>query len=135
MKINLSKCIIYAVFSTMIMSCDQNTPVLAVKNNSTCLISGASLVNDTLTDDDLYNDKVNMNIFLEPGKFQDIGVLSYKFGDQNDTSMLYLYIFREDSLKKYLQQKKVNGILTKSLIKKVVIQLNKLKKIDTIYVK
>jgi ribosome-binding factor A len=53
-----------------------------------------------------------------------------------DSAKIYIYIFNSDSLDKYQKLKHSNGILKHSLLKKIKIQLNKVKgHLDTIYVK
>ena len=51
-----------------------------------------------------------------------------------DSAKTYIYILKLDSLRKFRKSKLTNGILNHSLLKKIVVQLNKVKEpVDTIY--
>jgi hypothetical protein len=135
MKNKINIFIMYSTFAILASSCDQKNAVMAVKNQTRREIIGAGLVDDSLADSDLVKEQLPMNIYVHPGKFQDVGIFDFRFGDKNDTSKLYLYIFNEDTLNKYRGLNMRKGILEKSLIKKLVIQLSTVKSLDTLYVR
>jgi hypothetical protein len=88
-----------------------------------------------MTDSILYNERFSKYWF----EAKDSGFVSLpniKLGYQSDSVKAYLYVFNSDSLFKYQDLKKVEGIVQHSFIKKVVIQLNQVKEpLDTIYIK
>ena len=135
MKTKLNIYIFFTVVAIFATACDKKNAILAVKNKTANMIIGVGLVDDTLTDSGLYKDQVAMNIYVDPGKFQDVGIFDFRFGNKNDTSKLYLYIFNNDTLNKYRKLNMQKGILEKSLIKKLVIHLNSVNSFDTLYVK
>src|SRR5579863_7662983 len=111
MKKKLNIYIVSVASAILAMSCDQKNAVVALKNKTDQVIIGVELIDDSLTDSDLYKDQVGMNIYIEPGKFQDIGAFNFRFGEKSDTSKICLYMFYNDSLSKYRKLKMTNGIL------------------------
>jgi hypothetical protein len=119
----------------LLTSCDNNVVVLSIKNETCYAITGACLLDDSVSDEEIFNDKIYMRINLRPGKLQWVSMPNFKFEDKSDTSKLDLYIFCIDSLVKYRKLGLKKGIVYRSLIKKVVIPSNTIKKQDTIVIK
>ena len=134
----MKKPIIYLIIFAVILltsSCDKKNSVVVIRNESTHFLVGAALDDEQVADSDLYENQVAMNINISPGKFQNIALFDFKMGNKTDSSKLYLYIFYEDSLAKYQKLKMKNGILAKTLVKQVVVQLNTVRTIDTINIR
>lgn len=120
----------------LLATCDiSNVVVLAIKNESHCVITGAYLLDDSVSDDEIYNDNVHMGINLKQDSLQWISMPNFKFGDKSDTSKLDIFIFCEDSLKKYRRLGIKKGIISRSLIKKILLQSKTIKQGDTVIIK
>jgi hypothetical protein len=119
----------------LLTACDNNVPVLSIKNETHSFITGAYLLDDSISDDEIFNDKVYMGINLKPGKLQWISIPNFKFEDKSDNSKLNIYVFCLDSLSKYRKLGLKKGILYRSLIKKLVIPSSTIKKQDIITIK
>ena len=120
----------------LLATCDiENVVVLAVKNKTHYAITGAYLLDDSVSDDEIYNDRVYMGINLQQDSLRWISMPDFKFGDKSDTSELNIFIFCEDSLKKYRRLGIKQGIISRSLIKKIILQSNTIKQGDTVIIK
>lgn len=116
----------------LILSCDNMVVVLAIKNETPCAIIGTYLLDDSVSDGEIYNDKVYMGINLKPGELGWISMPNFKFHDKSDTSRLDIFVFCEDSLTKYRKLGIKKGIIGRSLIKKITIPSNSIKRTDTL---
>jgi hypothetical protein len=120
----------------LIISCTSNNKIATIKNNSSSTIACALLNNGIMTDSSLYNDTSYMR-YLIPSQHYD----TYTVPDSNllkapDSAMRYIYILKLDSLNKFRKLKLTTGILKHSLLKKIVVQLNKVQEpLDTIFVR
>ncbi|MDF2432832.1 MAG: hypothetical protein JWP44_2463 [Mucilaginibacter sp.] len=119
----------------MLTSCENRSTILAVKNATKSTIVGASLLDDSVSDSEIYGDSVYMEIYLKSGEVEGVGMVNFRFNNQSDTSKLQLFIFNEDSLKKFRRLGVEKGIISKCLIKKMTIPLKTIKKIDTIIIR
>ena len=127
--------IIGFALSLFLISCHDNVVVLPIKNDTQYTIAGVYLLDDSVSDEEIFNDKVYMGINLKPGGLQWISMPNFKFKDKSDTSNLYLFFFCVDSLTKSRQLKLKKGIINRSLIKKIIIPSNTIKRQDTITIK
>ena len=113
---------------------DYNNKIATIKNNTTSVIACALLKNGIMTDSLLYNDTSYMGYLIQPYHYDTYMVLDSNLLKAPDSDKRYLYLLKLDSLNKFRKLKVTNGILKHSLIKMVVIQLNKVQEpIDTIY--
>ena len=127
--------IVGLTFLVFIVSCSTwNNKIATVKNNTSGMIACALRKNGNMTDSSLYNDTSYMG-YLIPSQHYD----TYTIPDSNllkapDSSITYIYLFKLDSLNKFRKLKLIKGILEHSLLKKIVVQLNKVREpVDTIY--
>jgi hypothetical protein len=116
-------------------SCHNKVEVLSIKNATRCAITGAYLLDDSVSDEEIYNNKVYMGVNLKPGELQWISMPDFKFEDKFDTSKIDIFIFCEDSLTKYRKLGVRKGIVYRALIKKIIIPSGTITKRDTITVK
>jgi hypothetical protein len=114
-------------------SCHWQSEIIAVKNTTSDSLLIAKLPNEIMTDSILYGERFDED-------FMGTGVYSIALPNKipkrsPDSEKVFLYFFHLDSLNKYQQRKQVKGIVKKSLLKKVIIQLNMVKNpLDTVYV-
>ena len=127
--------IVGLIYILTTISCHNNVAVLAVKNESHCAIAGVYLLDDTVSDNEIYNDRVYMGLNIRPGDLEWIIMPDFKFNYKSDTSNLDIFLFCEDSLTKYRKLGIEKGIVSKSLIKKIIIPSNSIKKQDTLIVR
>jgi len=137
-KLKLAK---YPIVITLVFawlySCtmEPRSTIAIVKNNKTFPITIGTESYQNMPDNYLYDGTFGVN-FIDPDSSQRIilplGGLSYR----PDSFKFNMFIFNSDSIDKYRSLKQVEGIVKASLIKKISIQLNKVKEpLDTIYVK
>jgi len=124
------------IILVFIVSCGvSNDKIATIKNNSSGIVACLLLKNGIITDSLLYNDTTYMRYLIRPQKYD-----TY-MGDSNltkapDIAKTYIYILNLDSLNKFRKSKLKGGILKHSLLKRIVVQLNKVREpVDTIYVK
>lgn len=108
---------------------------MAVRNETKSTIIGASLLDDSVSDSEIYGDSVYMEINLKAGEVEGVGMVNFKLNNQSDTSKLHLFIFNDDSLKQYRKLGIKKGIISKCLIKTMIIPLKTIKKLDTIIIR
>ncbi|SDP86359.1 hypothetical protein SAMN05428975_3122 [Mucilaginibacter sp. OK268] len=117
-----------------IISCDSNNKIATIKNNTSGIIACALLKNEIMTDSTLYNDTSYMGYLIPPQHYDTYMVLDSNLLKAPDSAIRYIYILKLDSLNKFRKLKLTNGILKHSLLKKIVVQLNKVREpVDTIY--
>ncbi|MGZ3758110.1 MAG: hypothetical protein ACXVAY_17180 [Mucilaginibacter sp.] len=76
----------------LLATCDiRNVVLLAIKNETHCVITGAYLLDDSVSDDEIYNDHVHMGINLKQDSLQWISMPNFKFEDKSDTSKLDIF--------------------------------------------
>jgi len=114
---------------------DWHTRIATFKNNTSSRLLIAKLNDERMTDSILYNERFS-KYWVEAKSSGSVSLPNMKLSYQSDSVKAYLYVFNSDSLFKYQDLKKVEGIVQHSFIRKVVIQLNKVKEsLDTIYIK
>ena len=107
----------------VVIANDKNSPLLIVKQPD-----------QIITDSLVFFDQVDGTEFIK-GEVRTISLPYNGFKSLPDSEKLYLFILNLDSVEKFRNDKSIDGILSKSLIKKVSIQLNEVKdKLDTVYV-
>ena len=123
------------VILLFIVSCyTWNNKIATIKNNTSSIIACALLKNGIMTDSLLYNDTSYMRYLIQPQHYDTYTVPDSNLTKTPNSAKTYIYIFKLDSLNKFRKLKLENGILKRSLLKKIVIQLNKVKEpVDTIY--
>jgi hypothetical protein len=113
-----------------------NNKIATVKNNTNNMIVCALTSNDIMTDNILYGDTSYLSHLIKPHSYD-----TYMIDDSNlvkapDSEKAYIYIISLDSVDKFKKLKIVNGILKHSLLKKIIIQVNKVQEpLDTVYVR
>jgi len=138
-KSTITETCIYFIFlllSNIISSCDNKTFVAIVKNNTNSRITGVTQTTDSISNSILYKKDIYMDINIEPNEYQVVGIPNFTLSELPDSSKFFLLIFNDDSLKKYRALRDPKDIFKKSLIKKVVIDRPKVKKVlDTVFIK
>ena len=131
-KINISGLLILLLIASC--STKYNNKIATIRNNTSSVIACSILKTGIMTDSLLYKDTSYMGYLIQPHQYD-----TYTMPDSNllkapDSAKTYLYILKLDSLNKFRKLKVTNGILKQSLIKMIVIQLNKVHEpVDTIY--
>ncbi len=120
----------------MLTACDHLVEVTVIQNNTSDSLYASFNLGKYLTDSIVYNrSKYLTQITIEPHSLRPISLLNVTLKKRPDSSKIYLFIFDIDSLRKYQSKADSRGISKKSLLKKVIIQLNKVKEpVDTIYI-
>ena len=131
-----SRNIFLLVLSTLFFSCwdIRKVPIGYIKNNTNQDIIAADSYKD-MNDSLLYNDRIYMGYYIQP-KLTETMVTGYGglFG-YPDSVKAYIYIFNPDSIDRYRELKIQKGIFKNSLLKKIVIQVNKAKEpLDTVFI-
>jgi hypothetical protein len=134
-KFNI-KIIVVLGFIFLIEGCEWRNEIAIVKNNSKKSIFIIYTLGKTVTDSSVGRYYHTLKEYtIEPGSFKKLTTYNRTLRNEPDSSKIYLYVFNIDSLKKYEKVSKYEGILNHSVIKKVEIQINKIKyPIDTLYV-
>ena len=115
-------------------SCDFKSEIAIVKNNTNSLIVGKLWDTTNMTDGD-FKDEIYLEYYIPPGSHNVIVIPGTRLNTAPDSLKMNLYIFNNDTLDKYIELKKYDGIMKKSLLKKIEIQINKVKPpLDTIYI-
>jgi len=136
MKLKLIKLFIIIII-VFLSSCvlDWQANIAIIKNNTSSRLVVAKQPNQIMTDSILYNMRFSKS-WIDVSKFQTLSIPNTVLSSKSDSDKAYLYVFNCDSVNKYQTLKKMGGILQHSFIKKIEIQLNKVKlPLDTIYVK
>ena len=116
---------------------DVHIGICILKNNTQNDIVAACWDSSPMQDSLLYNDRVYMPNYIKAGAAQSIGGPYNHVDVDNDPDSVkaYVYVFSPDSLDKYRKLLNRKGILKQSLLKKIEIQVNKIKEpLDTISV-
>jgi hypothetical protein len=118
-----------------LVSCSTwNNKIATIKNNTSSIIACSLLKNGIMTDSSLYNDTSYMRYLIKPQHYDTYTVPDSNLTKAPNSAKTYIYILKLDSLNKYRKLKLMNGILMHSLLKKIEVQLNKVKEpLDTIY--
>lgn len=118
-----------------IVSCSTwNNKIATIKNNTSSIIACSLLKNGIMTDSSLYNDTSYMRYLIQPQHYDTYTVPDSNLTKAPSSAKTYIYILKLDSLNKFRKLKLMNGILMHSLLKKIEVQLNKVKEpLDTIY--
>ena len=108
-----------------------------IKNNTNADLVGAEW-DKFMPDSLLCNDRIYLGHYLQPGLSQGLSTSHFREGDLiglPDTAKQYFYFFNLDSLNKYQKLKICDGIVKRCLVKRIEIQLNKVKDpTDTIFI-
>ena len=118
-----------------IVSCSVwNNKIATIKNNSSSTIACELLKNGNLTDTLLYNDTSYMGYLIKPQHYDTYTQADSDLTKARDSAKTFIYILKLDSLNKFRKLNLIKGILDHSLLKKIVVQLNKVREpVDTIY--
>jgi len=120
-----------------LISCayDWHSGIALIKNNTTSRILISKQPNQLMTDSILFNERFD-EYWIDKGKFQKLSLPNTVLSSKPDSEKAYLYVFNCDSVDKYQALKKVRGIMKSAFIRRIEIQLNKVKEpLDTIYIK
>ena len=129
--------ILMVVIIFLLSACvmDWKAGIAIVKNNTSSRILIAIQPDELMTDSTLYNERFS-EILVEPNLSRLVTLSNIKLISQSDSVKAYLYMFNCDSVDKYQELKKMQGIIKSSFIRKIEIQLNKVKEpLDTIYIR
>jgi hypothetical protein len=133
-----SNMIIVLIFITvtLLSGCDHLNKVAIMKNNSNKPIYLIYTLGKVVTDSSVAKYYSNLKEYsVQPDSLKILSTFNRKLEKEPDTSKLYLYIFDIDSLNKYQKVPHYTNLLKYSMIKKMELQLNKIKDpIDTLYI-
>jgi hypothetical protein len=137
-KLNKTRLLLFAIVLLLInSSCGEklHEKIGYIKNNTNSDLCGAEW-DKYMPDSLLCNDRINISYYIQP--HLSAGLFTSPVGNLNlqpDSLKQYIYIFNLDSLNKYQKLKICDGIVRSCLVKKIEIQLNKVKEpMDTIFV-
>ena len=123
--------------SISFISCGEklHTGIGYIKNNTNDALVGGNWYK-SMTDSVLCNDRIYLNSYVGPHLSQGLATGGdVNLSSQPDSAKEYIYIFNEDSLTKYQKLKICDGIVKHCLVKKIEIQLNKVKDpMDTVFI-
>lgn len=137
MNYNIAVYLVFISNCLLFISCGEklHTTIGYIKNNTKSDLVCANWYK-SMADSSLCNNRINLNTYLQPN----LGNVLTTGGDRNlnnepDSSIEYIYIFNKDSLDKYQELKICEGIVKRCLVKKIEIQLNKVKEpMDTVFI-
>jgi hypothetical protein len=113
-----------------------NNKIATIKNNTSGVIACELLKNGLITDSSLFKDTSYMSYLIKPQHYDNYTVPDSNLTKAPDSAKTYIYILNLDSINKFRKSGIKNGIFYHSLMKKIVIQLNKVHEpVDTIYAK
>jgi hypothetical protein len=108
--------------------------VVVIKNDLSSAILIAKQPEDLMTDSILFNESFSSDV-IGPFTDQVIALPNVSLKHALDSEMVYVYVFKLDTLTKFRREKKIKSIVDKSLLRKVQIQLNLIKEpLDTIII-
>jgi len=120
-------------FSACVM--DYKSNIALVKNNTSGRLLIAIQPFELMTDSTLYYGLFS-KAWVEVNQTQFVILPNIRPSAQPDSAKAYLFVFKEDSVYKYQTLKKMRGIIEHSFIRKIEIQLNKVKEpLDTINIR
>ncbi len=125
-----------AIFVIQINSCtlDKRTDVAIIENNLRTNILIIDQPDEILTDSSLYYDYLT-RMEIGPKESVTVSIPGAGFQQATNNEKVFIYVFADDSLVKYKNRPRYEGIVKKSLIKKFNIQLNQIKyPLDTVKV-
>lgn len=115
-------------------SCEWQTPITVVKNNTSDTLLIGMRAKQFMNDSILYNRKFT-DYEIDPHSVSAITLPNLTPKNAPDSDIVYLYFFKNDSLSKYQKLRHREGLVQKSLFKNVTIQINKVKdEPDTIFI-
>ncbi|PYF74194.1 hypothetical protein [Pedobacter nutrimenti] len=113
---------------------NKKTGILVVANGTQSPLTVVKQPDQIITDSLVFFDQLDKTEFIV-GETKAISLPYSGFKSLPDSKKTYLYVFNSDSLDKWRNEKKIDGILKKCLIKTFSIQLNQVKdKLDTVYI-
>lgn len=137
-KIRYHKLKLVLLLETMcLISCayDWHSGIALIKNNTASRILISKQPNQAMTDSILFNERFD-EYWIDIGESQKLSLPNTVLSSKPDSEKAYLYVFNCDSVDKYQALKKIKGIVQSAFIRKIEIQLNKVKEpLDTIYIK
>jgi hypothetical protein len=107
-----------------------------IKNNTNCDLVGAEW-DEFMPDSMLCNDKVYLSYYIQPHLVKYLSTRPNKgsLTELPDSVKQIIFIFNKDSLDKYQKLKLCDVIVKRCLVKKIEIQLNKVKEpLDTVFI-
>jgi len=118
----ICSCYMEKKIEIVVVANDGNSPLLIVKQPD-----------QFMTDSMLYHGYVSETLF-HTGEIKTISLPIFSLRSLPDSEKMYLLIFNLDSVRKIRNEQRIDGIVRKSLIKKVSVQLNKVDDdLDTVY--
>ena len=136
-KNNLTINSVFVLISiSFLCSCDYIDKVVIIKNNSRKPVFYIFPFEISKTDSSVNEFYTNQKQYiLKPDSLKNLFLFNTNLKTQPDSSKVSLYIFDIDSLNKYKKVASFKNMMNRSLIKKIEIQLNKVKEpVDTVYV-
>jgi len=131
--------IIRFVAILLLVSCDLHSEFAVVKNDTSdtlVVIGWSDNELGVITDSLIYNNRIYMPDVIAPNKYTKVGLRFINFHNAHDSSKMQLYILNDDSLSHYQQLKLNSGILNHCLIRKIIIQADKVENgLDTIVIR
>ncbi len=122
------------IVSLVVTGCDWVNNIVVIENKTNDSLYATYAIGKLPTDS-IVNDRYRYlkTYIIAPDSSKTVHTFNLVLSKQPDTAKIYLYIFNVDSLNKYQKANRFKGIFLHSLLKKTVIQLNKVKEpVDTI---
>jgi hypothetical protein len=114
---------------------DWQSDIAIIQNDTHNSILVAKQPSVQMTDSILYNERFSTT-WINANASHVISLPNIKLSLQPDSAKAYLFVFNCDSVDKYQSLKKTKGIMKSAFIRKIEIQLNKVKEpLDTINIK
>lgn len=129
----------YISISTFLLfSCGERLHITIgyIKNNTKSDLAGAEW-GKFMADSILCKNRLNLDYYLQPGLSETLSTRPDKWDLSKlpDSAKQFIYIFNLDSLNKYQKLKICDGIVKRCLVKRIEIQLNKVKEpMDTVFI-
>ena len=126
--------LLFLVLATSGCILDQKSEVIVIANNTNSSIVVVKQPTQNITDSVLFKNQLDNSEFVG-GEVRSIWLPDTHLRNLPNSERVYFYIFNTDSLDKYRNRNKLNGIFKKCLIKEFSLQLNQVIEVmDTIYV-
>jgi len=113
---------------------DKKIDIVVIANDGDSPLIIVTQPHKVITDSLLYHEYVGETTF-GAREVRTISLPLFTLHSLPDSEKMYLFIFNLDSIQKFRNDKRIDGIFRKSLIKEISVQLNKVDdNLDTIYV-
>ncbi len=121
---------------SLLTACDHIAQFAVIQNNTSDSLYASFNLGKYPTDSTVFiRHKYLTQIIVKPHSSRQVSLMNVVLNKLPDSSKIYLFIFNADSLKKNQKKAYSKGIFKQSLLKNVVIQLNKVKEpLDTIFI-